>query len=464
MTRTRPGDILLIACYELGHQPLSLASPLGLLAEAGYAPAALDLSVEPLSPSVVAQARFVAISVPMHTALRLGEQTAARVRQINPSAHVCFYGLYAWLNADYLLRGPADTVVAGEYEQPLLDLIQSLERGEAGPIAGVGTRARRAEPYLHRLRFILPKRDTLPPIARYAHFVSDGDHRLAGYVEASRGCLHTCLHCPITPVYNGRFFVVPAEIVLADIRAQVNAGARHITFGDPDFLNGPGHSLKIVRALHDEFPAVTFDLTAKVEHILEFRDLFLEFRALGCAFVVSAFESTSDLVLASLAKGHTRADMTEALQIVADAGIPLRPSWVAFTPWTSLDDYVEMLEFVRANDLIDHIDPVQYSIRLLVPPGSALAAQPDNAAWLGKLEPGNYAYRWDHPDPRMDALYHAVSERLERAAAAGEDGRTTFGAIRDLAYAATGTQPAADDQPPAANHWAVPHLTESWFC
>ncbi len=460
----RPGEILLVACYELGHQPLTLASPLGLLIDAGYRPAALDLSIESLSSSAVAQARFIAISVPMHTALRLGEQAAERMRQINPTAHICFYGAYAWLNADHLLRGAADSVIAGECEKPLLDLIQSLERGQAGPIAGARTREHHAGPYLERLHFVAPHRGSLPPLRHYAHFVHDGDHRLAGYVETSRGCLHTCLHCPLTPVYNGRFFVVPADVVLADVRAQVNAGATHITFGDPDFLNGPGHSLKVLRALHAEFPAVTFDFTAKVEHILEFRHLFREFRALGCAFVVSAFESTGDVVLAHLDKGHTRADMNEALRIVADAGIPIRPSWVAFTPWTTLADYVEMLEFVLANELIDHIDPVQYSIRLLVPPGSALAAQPDSAAWLGELDPANYACRWDHPDPRMDDLYRAVRARVERAARPGDDARATFNAIRDLAYAALGDRPPADDGLPAPARCVSPRLTESWFC
>jgi len=41
----------------------------------------------------------------------------------------------------------------------------------------------------------------------------------------------------------------------------VAAGATHITFGDPDFLNGPGHALKVVRAAHAEFPRLTFDFT-----------------------------------------------------------------------------------------------------------------------------------------------------------------------------------------------------------
>ncbi len=91
-----PGDILLVSCYELGHQPFQLAMLLALLRRAGYVPVAVDTAVEALTGEAIAQARFVAISVPMHTALRLGQQVAQRVRSLNPGAHICFYGHYAW--------------------------------------------------------------------------------------------------------------------------------------------------------------------------------------------------------------------------------------------------------------------------------------------------------------------------------------------------------------------------------
>jgi radical SAM superfamily enzyme YgiQ (UPF0313 family) len=467
------GDILLISCYELGHQPLHLASPLAYLARAGYAPVGVDNAIVAPDDTALARARFIGISVPMHTALRLGTLVAARARAVNPDAHICFYGLYATLNADYLLCTHADSVISGEYEQALLDLIAHLEhsggRHPSGPIPGVWTRAETAAPALRRLPFAQPQRDTLPPLTRYAQLERNGQRVLAGYVEASRGCLHTCLHCPITPIYWGRFFVVPREVVLADIRAQVHMGARHITFGDPDFLNGPGHSLKIVRAMHTEFPDMTFDATTKIEHILEHAPLFPELRELGCAFIVSAVESLSDTVLQRLAKGHTRADVIAALRILDDAGIPMRPSLVAFTPWTTLEDYLDTLDFVATHDLIDHIDSVQYTIRLLVPPGSALLDPPDDQGtangWWGPLDAENFTYRWDHPDPRMDDLHHRVTVLVETAQREGQDGRTIFTAIRTLAYRLAGREPAplpvADATLPRR---ALPHLTEAWFC
>ncbi|HQF71478.1 MAG TPA: CUAEP/CCAEP-tail radical SAM protein, partial [Promineifilum sp.] len=327
-----PGDVLLLACYELGHQPLSLAWPAAVLRQAGLPVTVADLAVDALPREAVVRARFVGISVPMHTALRLGVRAAAEVRALNPTTHICFYGLYAWLNADYLLATAADAVLAGELEEELV--AQARRVLDAKPAEDNA----RADRRLTRLALPTPDRAGLPPLSHYARYVEGGVARLAGTVEASRGCLHTCRHCPVVPVYGGRFFVVPAETVLADIRQQVAAGAEHITFGDPDFLNGPGHVLKIARALHAEFPRLTFDFTTKVEHIRQHRALFPELRALGASFVVSAFESVSDEVLARLHKGHTAADLDDALGVLAGAGLAVQPTWLPFTPWTTLDD------------------------------------------------------------------------------------------------------------------------------
>ena len=487
-----PNDVLLLACYELGHQPLSLAWPAAVLRRAGVAVTAVDLAVDPFPRVAAARARFVGISVPMHTALRLGVRAAADVRALNPDAHICFYGLYAWLNADYLLATCADSVLAGELEEELVawvlggkspalweglgegrledplpiplpkgagakdPLPNPLPRGEG---TGPTTNEQRPSPILTRLSLPTPDRSNLPPLDRYARYVDGGVARLAGYVEASRGCLHTCRHCPVVPVYGGRFFVVPAETVLADVRQQVAAGAEHITFGDPDFLNGPGHVMKIARALHAEFPRLTFDFTTKVEHIRQHRALFPELRALGASFIISAFESVSDDVLLRLDKGHTAADLDDALAVLDDAGLPVQPTWLPFTPWTTLDDYIDLLAWIRRRDLIAHVPAVQLSIRLLVPPGSALLSEPDAAAWLGPLDAANFTYRWHNPDPCVDEL----QRRVAAVAEAGGEADEAFAAIERLAYDLAGRR--VPDAPPRTHHNPTPpRLTEDWFC
>jgi radical SAM superfamily enzyme YgiQ (UPF0313 family) len=460
----RPGAILLVSSYELGHQPLGVASPRAFLEHAGYQPSVLDIAVTPFDTAQARRARLVGMSVPMHTALRLGVRAAERIRATNPACHIAFYGAYAHLNVAYLLEHVADSVLGGEYEGALVSLVQALEAGGTGAVEGVAQRGRPAGPVLRRVPFMLPSRSGLPPLTHYAHIERDGRRDLAGYVEASRGCLHHCLHCPIPPVYGGRFFVVPRAILQADIRRLVQAGATHITFGDPDFLNGPGHSLAVVRALHTEFPTVTFDCTTKVEHILQRRALVPELGRLGCAFLVSAAESTSDTVLANLAKGHTRADLRTALCIVQDAGIAFRPTWVAFTPWTTLADYVDMLDFVQDEGLIDHVDPVQYSIRLLVPPGSALLESPAMIPHLGRLVREAFHYEWAHPDPRMDELQRTVAAVVERASGAKEDPGVTFQRVRRLGETAASMEPAGQTAGLAPGRRRPPRLSEPWFC
>lgn len=447
-----PGDVLLLACYELGHQPLSLAWPAAVLRRAGLPVTVADLAVDALSREAAARARFVGISVPMHTALRLGVRAAAEVRALNPTAHICFYGLYAWLNADYLLATAADAVLAGELEEELAAQVQRVLGAEPSGDD-------RAAPRMTRLALPAPDRTGMPPLSSYARYVDGGVARLSGYVEASRGCLHTCRHCPIVPVYGGRFFVVPAETVLADIRQQVAAGAEHITFGDPDFLNGPGHVMKIARALHAEFPRLTFDFTTKVEHIRQHRALFPELRALGASFIVSAFESVSDEMLARLDKGHTAADLDDALDVLAGAGLAVQPTWLPFTPWTTLDSYIDLLAWIRARGIIAHVPAVQLSIRLLIPPSSALLDDPDAAAWLGPLDAANFTYTWRNPDPCVDEL----QRRVAAVAEAGDDAHAAFATIERLAYGLAGRrQPAA--LPRASLDPDPPRLTEDWFC
>ncbi|GCE49577.1 radical SAM superfamily enzyme YgiQ (UPF0313 family) [Thermosporothrix hazakensis] len=459
------GNILLLSCYELGHQPFHLASLSAILRQAGYAPVAVDTAVESLTDEAIKRARFIAISVPMHTALRLGEQLARRIRAVNPQAFICLYGLYALLNAEHLLQGTIDAAIGGEYETPLLNLIQAQEQGSTLEIPGVYSREASSGPWIARTPFIIPERQQLPPLTSYARLQWGDEIRLAGYTETTRGCKHTCTHCPLTPVYNGRFFAVPVPIVLNDIRAQVEQGAQHITFGDPDFWNGPTHAMRILRSMHREFPELTFDATIKIEHLLKHQHLLPEMRELGCAFVVSAVESLNDLVLQRLKKGHTAEDVATICDIMDQVGVALRPSLLPFSPWETLESYLALLQFFEDRGYIEHLDPVHLSIRLLIPPGSAILDAPDRNEWLGKLDAADYTYRWQHPDPRMDLLQKQVAHLVEEGEQCKADPVETFFQVKALAL-------AMQDQPfsvaDAVQHYqkreVLPHLTESWFC
>ena len=455
--------ILLISCYELGHQPLNVAVPAALMRARGHDVRCRDLSIEEWDPKDIAWADRIAFSVPMHTATQIARQAITRVRTQRPELLVAGYGLYAEMLVDL-----ADCVLTGETDSALLDWVESLDnggRGERVKSDGAGSNAVDSArgKILHLGReaaapgAALPARDLLPPLDRYAHLVVAGTERIVGYVEASHGCAHRCRHCPVPVVYDGRIRIVEHDAVLADIAQQVNAGAQHITFGDPDFLNGVHHSLRVVRAMHERFPEVTFDCTVKVEHVLLHRDIWAEFAESGCLFVVSAFESVDDVTLTHLDKGHTVAEMADSVRILREQGIAVRPAWMPFTPWTTLAHIQGVLDFVAENDLVGNVDPVHYTIRLLLPRGSLLLEHPDLAASLDAYDEARGSYQWIASDPEMDALQARLAALVEKRLAAEDPISVVYDAVREACgLTALGLDPTASD--------AIPRLTESWFC
>src|SRR5207245_5715298 len=199
---------------------------------------------------------------------------------------------------------------AGESPDDLVELARAMSEDRA-PVLGAPLRKRNAD---------VPSRAALPVLDRYAKLSWNGEERLVASVDASRGCKHLCRHCPIVPVYRGRFVAVPRETVLADVAQQIAVGARHVSFGDPDFLNGPTHALRIARELHARWPEVSFDATIKIEHLLAHRALLPELVRCGMIFVTSAVESLNDRVLEALRNGHAAADVPLALAAVREAG------------------------------------------------------------------------------------------------------------------------------------------------
>lgn len=444
--------LLLISTYELGRQPFGLASPAAWLRNAGADVACLDLARQPLDEQALRTADAVAFYLPMHTATRLAIPIIRTARAVNPTAHLAAYGLYAPVNAAMLRNLGVRTIAGGEFEDALLSLVRP------GPAPLIS---------LARQAFVTPDRTGLPPLAQYAQLVMPGGtRRIVGYTEASRGCKHLCRHCPVVPVYQGQFRIVPREVVLEDIRRQVAAGAQHITFGDPDFFNGPGHAAALVRALHAGFPQLTYDATIKIEHLLRHADHLPLLRETGCAFVVSAVESVDDDVLRHiLEKGHTRADFVRVTRMFRDLGLVLAPTFVPFHPWMNLESYADLLSTIADLDLIEHVSPVQLTIRLLVPAGSRLLELPEAHAAFGAFDEDALSYRWVHRDPRVDRLQHELEAAVARAVTAKEDRRAIFHRAWEMTHAAMNSgKPRLPDVPPGRPRITIPYLTEPWYC
>jgi radical SAM superfamily enzyme YgiQ (UPF0313 family) len=480
--------IVLISTYELGRQPFGLVSPAGWLRRRGHEVACFDLTRQSLDAGVVRSVELIAIYLPMHTATRLACKLIPSLREQNPGAHICCYGLYAPMNAEYLRSLGVGTILGGEFEGGLVRLAERLGAARDERLANLEAGAKREgrqileikpswgaacctptltnqrEPIisLERLKFEVPDRAGLVPLAKYAHLVVPGDgYHVVGSTEASRGCKHLCRHCPIVPVYNGVFRIVERDVVLADVRQQVAAGAQHISFGDPDFFNGIRHAMELVEALHSEFPDVTYDVTIKIEHLRKYQKHLARLRDTGCLFVISAVESVDDGILSRLDKGHTREDFLYVARKFRGMGVTLHPTFVPFTPWTTLEGYLDLLHVLAAEELVENVAPIQLGIRLLIPEGSRLLELEDVRGGVDAFDAESLVYPWTNADARVDLLSEAVQSIAAEADRKKESRTVAFARIWEAAHSAAGVATPALG---VTQGRGVPFLSEPWYC
>jgi len=449
--------VLLLSTYDLGHQPFALASLAAWLRAEDADVSCCDQAVDMLDESAAKDAGLICIHLAMHTATRLALEILPRLRQLNPAAHICFFGLYAAANEAALAGFAPASAIAGEFEAEITKLYQRLAGGDQSAEQDYSAIISK-----DKFKFRQPDRSGLPPLDGYAHLKIGDEKRIAGYTEASRGCKHLCSHCPVVPVYGGWFRPIPLEVVMGDIGTQVGNGAQHITFGDPDFFNGPAHAERVVMALKDTYPDISYDVTIKVEHLLKQKRRLKLLKDTGCLFVTTAVEAADDRILDILAKGHTRADFIEASVLAGEIGLTLSPTFVAFTPWTTLEIYFDLLRLIAELGLVEQVAPVQLAIRLLVPDGSLLKRHPEMLPYLGAFSPERLSYQWQNPDNQVEKL----QMRVQALAELGEDQNKSRSEIFSDIWQAAADALGIASLPPALTlpQSPVPCMSEPWYC
>jgi len=449
--------IVLISPYDLGRQPFALAEPAALFSQAGYEVECLDLSQQKLTAEVLAPAMTVFLYLSMLTATRIAIEAMPRIKKMAPQARIAAFGWYAPVNEQFLRELGVDAVFGGESEGDMLAYTASITEQDDHPA--------RSETVvnLNRIEFLVPDRQSLPALEKYAQLVlPDGSKRIMGFTETTRGCKHLCRHCPVVPVYKGRFYAVPADIVLEDIRQQVVQGAQHISFGDPDFLNGPRHARRIIEIMHEEFPSLTYDAVIKIEHIIKYPDYLPFLRDSGCILVTTAVESVDDKTLEFLDKGHTAAEFQQVVSLMSEHNIALAPTFIPFTPWTTINNYIELLDKIAELELIMCVNPVQLSLRLLIPSGSRILELPREETCISDFNPASLGYKWVHRDTEVDALQENIRHWTEKAEIDGLSRLAIFNGIRRIALKAAGRDAVDVTENHCGN--TVPTHSESWYC
>ncbi|MBM6405931.1 radical SAM protein [Phycicoccus sp. CSK15P-2] len=399
--------------FEAGLQPLASASAAGALRDAGVEVTAWDQDLEPTTaPSV--QPELVLLSVQQFEALQRSVDLLPSLHRAFPGAKIVTFGQYAQMNPGAFLDS-VDGVLYDEPERVATDLAAVADGAAPDVVPGIRTRtgfSPRAP--RGRLAFSKPARDLFPDLVLYPGH--HGARGLVGNIEASRGCHHKCTYCSVYGAYDGGSAAYEVEPVVADALALAEGGVRHFVFIDAEFFNTRTVGESVMRRIREELgDSVTFELTTRVDHVLDYTTELERLVDLGLVTVTSALEFPSDRILRIFDKGIDVDDMRRAIAEAHRMGFVLNPTFIPFTPWVEYDELLTFEDFLVETGLATVAHPTVLQTRLLLFKGSPLLSSP----WVQDVpleDRGSYL-DWTHDDPRVEVLWHERRDEAEDAGA-----------------------------------------------
>ena len=426
--------ILLTSFYDLGKQPKIIAEIVDRYNSSEIDFDFFDFSVEDQNIDLE-NYDVLGIYAPMHTATILSIEYIKDKKLPNK---MFTFGLYGSVLEDF---------------NSSIRYIKDIESDELALFLEIN------DDHQFSLKNNIPNRQIFPDISNYAHLVDGSNNLIAGSVETTYGCKHSCTHCPVPISFNGSFKTYSLEKIVSDVENQVKQGAKHISFNDPDFFNGPIHALKILESLNEKFPSITYDSTIKVEHIIKYKKYFKELSSLNMVFVISAFETTNDIVLSILEKNHTSNDLNNSIEISQDFGIDIRPTWMPFSPWTELNDLSNIVKLIEKYELRETVDPIQLTIKLLIPKHSLIIKKPEINKYLGNYEKNSLSFKWEYENNDVEKLQSSLFDFILNNSEL-DDHKQYLGMV-NIIEKCTDTKLLTNSSYDFKN---VPKLSETWFC
>lgn len=426
--------ILLLSFYDLGKQPKIISELYQKLDNGENQIDIVDYSIED-KDITLSEYDALGVYASMHTASVLAEEF---LRDKTLPTKLFVFGLYAHVFSEMY---------------PNFNSIHSLDSDDLDNLLDLKLNTD------YSFKHSVPDRTILPSITDYSHIVDGSNNLVAGSVETTYGCKHECTHCPVPIEFNGSFKTFGIEKITQDVANQVEAGAKHISFNDPDFFNGPKHALKILELLNTQHPDITYDSTIKVEHILKYPEYFRELKDLNMLFVISAFETTNDLVLEILKKNHTYKDLRDAVEVSIKNNIDIRPTWMPFSPWTEIDDLTNIITLIEDYKLRETVDPIQLTIKLLIPKNSLILNRPEIKEYLLDYDPASFSYSWNYKNTALDNIQNELFTYVLQNESADEY-RQYLGLVKILEKHSGKSLLSTEKY----NQRVVPKLSETWFC
>lgn len=407
-------DVLLVGAEEL--ENLGTRYLAAVLRQHGYSVELAAFSTGDamdavIQQAVLAQPRIVGLSIIFQYRAPEFLKLAAELRRVLPGVHVTAGGHFPTFAACELLRDfPAlDSVVRGEGEFTLLELVQKLDTPETWEdILGLSYR-RNGQPVDNPPRPLINDLDTLPPPARDT---PPKHHLGAGYspILGSRGCYRDCAFCSIHAFYGAsrgkaqRFRSVPN--LVDEMEALYHRfGVRFFVFNDDEWFPVGQARYARVAALGEELRRRDLRVIMSIKCRADDVELGL-FRELLDTGVVRAYvgvESGSDHSLQTLNKRTTVAQNRRALAILHQVGMLADFGLIVFDPDSTVEDIRANLDFLRDMGGAGRA-PLSFG-RMEVYAGTAIL---DRLRSEDRLTGSYMAWNYTIADPRVEMLWRLM--------------------------------------------------------
>ena len=380
-------DLLLISPrYHLLEEPIQENLGLGYIASYlrsnGYTVEILDGSIRRMSHRRLAleimkrDFRVLGVTVIYQGAAKEQLSILRILRKKGLDAHVCVGGYFPTLAHRQLMEDiqEIDSVVRGEGEYALRELLERLETGEdLHGVTGLSFRDRDGGVVVNPARPLIEDLDSLPYPARDElplAFERGGSIPLL----ASRGCYAVCQYCSISafyrkskgPAWRGR----SPENVLDELQMLLDTyDMRRARFEDANFF-GPGRAgrrrvEKISEGILSRGLDVEFRIECRAENVDE--DLFRLLKKAGLKEVFVGIESAIPRSLEAMRKGVTLEENIAALDVLDRLDIRTGVGFITMEPDTTMDDFFTNIKFI-----VERVYPMKKRLGSYVDPLSKL--------------------------------------------------------------------------------------------
>ena len=344
-----------------------------VLLKAGHQVHALDMRFSKISDDNLMeeihtfQPRIVGFTVTNWDVLE-SVRLAGKIRSVLPDLTVIFGGPQPSLCPIETVQYPGvDTVVRGEGEMTILELVEALEkRGSLSEIAGLAYRDSNGQPVLTDDRPLIENISQLPwpayELFDLLAYQAAGEMRLG--ITSTRGCPYGCTFCVGRKVMGRRIRCRrPTDVVTEMTHWHRTFGITHFCFVEDNFMGRPKHCTELLEELERARLPITYSLEVGVRADSLTKSICEHLKKSGCTTVAIGIESVDREVLKLVNKGEDLEAITHGIRAAKAAGLFVKGYFIVGLP----GDTKEKVEEAVAYACREKIDMPRFALAQAFP-------------------------------------------------------------------------------------------------